>query len=441
MSKPVFSQLPVLRALINALPEVDLRDITIVGVQHLLETTGSLIEALIKKGVNAKSIYLLGKCYSASTDAVAKLRQLGVYVQNANTPQGHETFERVMERDLDALWTVVLREIRFGPLRHGTRRIVILDDGGRCLRTIPLSLRQEFQLVGVEQTTAGVALQVAGQAVNGRMVAVASSAAKRFLESPFVADTICVKAERYLHTSSGTKRSCGVVGLGAVGGAVARQLLERGHRVVAFDSKKRYRVPVGTIRCSSVAEVVSRADVVFGCSGTDLSRSTEEWSSAAGERVLISCTSEDIEFQQLAREGMGLAHVVARDPFADFSVSFGKLKCVIAGGGYPINFDRSPESVPLQAIQLTRGLLFAGVVQAARCLGSANVSGPVMLDARAQRFVANAWLKAYPKALALLAETTLSDFSDLDWIAANSKGPPSSCFAFDSLPEGVVRAT
>ncbi|MET8207699.1 NAD(P)-dependent oxidoreductase [Streptomyces sp. NPDC005373] len=54
----------------------------------------------------------------------------------------------------------------------------------------------------------------------------------------------------------------GFVGLGNMGGALAANLVQRGHHVVAYDSAGPGRMPTGAAACKDVAEVARRAGTV-----------------------------------------------------------------------------------------------------------------------------------------------------------------------------------
>jgi hypothetical protein len=56
---------------------------------------------------------------------------------------------------------------------------------------------------------------------------------------------------------------------------------------------------------------------------------------------------------------------------------------VLLNGGFPINFDGHKLSIPLEDIQLTEALMFAGAIQAIRGLGE----GIVDLDLGVQDFI------------------------------------------------------
>lgn len=65
-----------------------------------------------------------------------------------------------------------------------------------------------------------------------------------------------------------TKQSIGYIGLGLMGGPMARRLLAAGHKVHVWGRDQRKLKPVieaGAVLCASPAEIAERADIVFTC--------------------------------------------------------------------------------------------------------------------------------------------------------------------------------
>ncbi len=56
-------------------------------VQHLLETTGSLIQTLVSLGLNPSNVYILGKAYSSNSSVEERFRRLGTHVVAAGRQQ------------------------------------------------------------------------------------------------------------------------------------------------------------------------------------------------------------------------------------------------------------------------------------------------------------------------------------------------------------------
>jgi hypothetical protein len=84
----VFPRLPVLDRLIDKFAGGGrpFEGVGVVCVQHLLETTGSLLEALIRLGVQPEHIFVLGKLYSNCPEVQTRLRSIGVRVMDSRVP-------------------------------------------------------------------------------------------------------------------------------------------------------------------------------------------------------------------------------------------------------------------------------------------------------------------------------------------------------------------
>jgi hypothetical protein len=188
------------------------------------------------------------------------------------------------------------------------------------------------------------------------------------------------------------------------------------------------------VACESTAEVLERAQVVFGCTGTDVLQGAQGIGAAKGPRWLLSCSSEDIEFKQLLLAATQSRTASRLAPFADIAVRLGRTEFVVANGGFPVNFDRTPESVASEAIQLTRGLLLTGIVQATSCANNRSQSNEfTQLSPLAQQLVVRTWLSHFSPASRRIAPSVLQLFDSREWIAMNSGGLPVDCPTVDTL--------
>src|SRR5262249_48252362 len=145
--------------------------------------------------------------------------------------------------------------------------VVVLDDGGRCIETAPDEISQTTTVIGIEQTTSGVH----GRVAHTPIVDVATSAAKRFLEPSLIANAVFLRVAKNLPTVRNLR--CGVIGLGNIGLAVARGLIDKGHVVHVTDLVPSKASRLSNVNwCASASEVLSNSDFVFGCTGSDVFR-------------------------------------------------------------------------------------------------------------------------------------------------------------------------
>ncbi|MGA2086723.1 MAG: hypothetical protein ABSG60_14525 [Terracidiphilus sp.] len=388
-----------------------MNDWCIIGVQHLLGTTGSLIQEILYLGAEPSNIYLLGKHYSTNQDVLHELLRLGINVRVNRTVGKWGDFSKEFDTYVKQLW----RDVRVAVGHDRKKGILILDDGGHCIASVPESLLGCLPIAGVEQTTSGVTR--IGEAPSIPVVAVALSAAKSRIESPLISETVIKKMKEVIPPR---RMRAGVIGLGNIGLAIASALLSRGDQVFGYDLNM---VPVhGIAMCRNVGDLIAKSDFIFGCTGEDATGIS--WiDEVMGTKVFLSCSSEDREFRSL------LTWLYRRMPSENRSstdrieVRLPRATIQLLRGGFPVNFDLTDESVPLKDIQVTRSLLLGGLAQASMASGS---PGYIKLDSRLQRLVVQEWIEQFPERRSTYGNSVIDQFSDLKWISEHSGGGESS---------------
>jgi S-adenosylhomocysteine hydrolase len=411
-----FPRLPVLDHLslrAHGLSAVPWSKVSIVAVQHILESTGTLFEAIASLGVSERRIHVLGKHYSTNSVVSDALRRFGVVVHDSTESHPRGEFAQAFQKDVARMWARVVETFRQDP----PALVIVLDDGGRCLQNIPQAVIGCCDVIGIEQTTSGV--RPGERSVP--IIHVATSAAKRLLEPPLIADATFTKVSHHLPAKL-EKLRCGVVGLGNIGKAVASGLAVLGHDVIAtdVDAEKCKGIPYARWSSDAVT-LLSEADYVYGCTGDDIF-AHRALNLIRGNKVLFSVSSEDVEFNSLLRTG---SSTCAQSELvrSDVGIVLPHAHLRIVNGGFPVNFDGGPTSVASESIQLTRGLLLGAVMQAGATHAGElrECKSRIMLDPHIQRFVVTDWLANAPRNCHITRNLT-SGFSDLAWIAANSDG-------------------
>lgn len=416
--KFLFERSPLLEAFIEHIhprPDESLKGVALVCVQHFLETTGTLIESLLKLGLPPQNVFAAGKAYSTNPDVERRIRGLGVHVQPSGVPTRWGYYEDQLRADVVKLWETATRHVR----RSRIRKVIILDDGGCALSTVPEQLLLTSNVAGVEQTMSGIALQTSGR-VTVPVVEVATSAAKRLIEPFLIQKAVFQRLIRTASTLT-TKGRCGIVGYGNIGKAVGDALLRSNMDVLVFDSSlealtaaRSRSIPTTT----DLQELVTTSRVVFGCAGQDTFAETNWWNRLSDEKIFVSCSSLDLEFRTLLRSIGEISRPAARTILQDVPLNANML---ILRGGFPINFDRSRESVPLTEIQLTRALLFAGVMQAASVAerGDRGFSEVPLLPS-CQQYIVNRWLSLDERRRAFYTPETQQVFHSIELIERHS---------------------
>jgi S-adenosylhomocysteine hydrolase len=382
-------------------------DVLLVCVQHLLETTGSLLEKCIDLGFEKKNIHVLGKIYSTSPAIKDRLRRLGVVVHESGSNFRFGHYAEQLDDDVERMWAYILRH---SPI-ESIRRIIVLDDGGANIAAVPRKLVAQSPIVGVEQTMSGISMNRASTPAIP-FIGVGSSAAKLLIEPQIIKEAIFA---RVLQRSAGMSGVAGVVGAGYIGRVVAKGLRTAGLKVLVHDKdEQRLDAASEGIICESLQELYEDSDTVWGCTGVDHLAGCDWFANLKGAKTLISCSSKDSEFRSALRllDHSSLSEEQNRLSDVDVETAFCRLR--ILRGGFPINFDGSPESAPSIDIQLTRALLLAGILQAATVR-----AGPFQSSAREielnfdlQARIVRTWFDLNPSRQLWYDSRTLEVFAD-----------------------------
>ena len=407
-------------------------------VHHPLQTSVNVISAMLSLGVQPNNMFVLGKRYSECDVVVEHIKSMGVNYQPCSMQSGLGRYAQSFTRDINWMWAKLIETIS-----QDVEEILVLDHGGHALAYLPPQLLEHYKVIGIEKTTAGLMDLDTHGLPPFPLIGVANCAAKRYLESPMIAEAVVNKLMTLIPFDKG-QLTCGVAGYGAIGKAITKQLLALGHHVIIYDKNcQQLDNSTTAIQTSDLSALISYADYIFGCSGRDITESMlEQFRLTTRDKTLISCSSEDKEFLSLVKK-IGLQDNIDSAPFdpldhLEYKSAFGATVHVLRGG-FPVNFDNSGESVPAKDIQLTRSLVLAAIFQAIDYFKKPDVvnnKGLYALDSSIQQFVVEEWLNdrenlPYSKSL-------IESFNDKDWILKNSNGLHEPCSAIDFSQKGIV---
>jgi len=412
---PQFPTLPLLEDVHNEYYHgiQPLRDVGLVCLQHLLETTGSLFEKLVQLGLRPENTFVQGKIYSTNSDVVERLRRLGFQNSISERPFRSGHYEMRLQQDVENLWAAAASVLKSSRVKQ----VVALDDGGFLLAGVPESIRVAIPVTGVEQTMGGIALQEAGR-VRMPVVQVATSAGKKLVEPPMIQEAVFRRVSDVAPEFG--SQICGVIGLGSIGRAVLSALLRTHSRVLVFDRNQleiEGMLPDGVVMCNSLQDLFESAECIFGCTGNDVLNGSSWWKHVPRSKTLISCSSHDKEFRTILRD-CDEREKNALDPLADVVVQTLHGHFKVVRGGFPINFDGSPESVPARDIQLTRSLLLGGIIQAATSQFDRTPGyKSIVLDPRLQCLAVNRWFELRPERTIFYSDEDRQLFSSPEDVA------------------------
>lgn len=421
-------KLPLLEAMMDAINPtalLNLDNVAVIGVQHMLFTTASLIEILIKLGIQPKNMYFMGKNYSTCGEVVEHLCALGVQCQQPLPQENLGDFSNHFKFNVSRLWRQFTHDLA---IRKFTA-LIILDDGATCLSTFPTEIIKFLPVIGIEQTTHGIKHPEV-RTLPFPLIEVASSAVKQYLESPLIANTVIEKLTHFFPLFD-NKLRCGVVGLGVIGVAITKKLLALGFSVSTYDKSHEKNLSIAhAARLTSVQALIQSTDYIFGCTGEDMTKDLD-LEALSGKKYFISCSSKDVEFLTLLKHiavSQNSQNKTKQNVLDDIEYQAGNMEIKIFKGGFPVNLDHSGESVPAHNIQLTRALLFGAVIQGIATLTDHQDDqgkNRHMLDPVVQKFIVANWLNHGD--IQFYSKELLNKFYDSGWIQKNSGGFHHSC--------------
>jgi len=411
-NKNKFKELPLINELQNEFfgySKIDLNEIAIVSVQHILETTGSLFESLIEYGFNKMNIFCSGKFYSTNNIVEKKIKLLEInYIDFSDTLKDLD-FDNVFNKQIEKLWENFMRSSAFRNCKY----LIVLDEGGHCLSSIPDIVQNKFKIVGIEQTRGGLYLR--DTFANIPIIEIATSAAKTILEPYLISKTNYNIINKKIDLTR--KLKMGIIGVGSLGMAFGNYLISKGHEIIAYDKDITHLNRLNCTKANSINDVISNSEVVFGCTGNDISQ--KEWVYEIKKDItLISISSKNTEFKLLIKEIFKKSKLFPKCSLDD--ITFNNI--IIKRGGFPLNFDGSTHSVPPYEIQLTRALIFSSIIQAIHFLEIKKPNDFYMLNPEFQRFIVKKWFKVFPESKSYYSQKQKSIFTENDSIIRFSRG-------------------
>jgi S-adenosylhomocysteine hydrolase len=382
--KPL-TELPLLDQFANSV-DVGLQgDVLVIAHTHILESSYPLFRHLAAI-VGYQNIFLIEKPYSTTPRMADKVVEMGAELIRVAMRKGL-AYEFAIQDSIRILWSKVIPHAK----KMAISRIIIIDDGADVIANVPWSDLRGITIVGIEQTTRGIARLNDGCGVFPPVISVAGSALKKEIESDFIAEAIVTEVKNIF--SDIHKKKIGVVGMGNIGKRIIDELEKINTAVTYYDFSKFNSM--GSSRkgnITSASELIEKNDIIIGATGKDFLKGVV-LDKAKGEKYLVSASSADVEFySMLNRAGF---------PGENFeTISFQShqgLTLKILNGGYPINFNRKKEIEKAEDMQLTRTLLFAGFVEALNMPKKEKKTTIYKLNTELQREILNIWIAVKPK--------------------------------------------
>lgn len=288
----------------------------LLAVQHLYESTRSVLDAAVAAGVRPDDVTVLGKSYSGSMKSAARMVRSGYHVVASSLVQNeYDDHDEHMEKLVGTEIERLLAEPGDGP-------ILVVDDGGAVASYIARhcdeKTQKRFRLV--EQTQRG-ANAVRDSSVKAPVMNVAESEAKKDYESPMIGHSVYLTTKAALDRLRAQGVTLGgemtFFGFGAVGAHVAEQFqsLPASERPQMFmydpdPAKQALARQMGVHVCASKEEALSHAHVCVSATGREPFK-LADYAQLPQTAVLVNAASANAEVD--AKQALSLQVYAGND--------------------------------------------------------------------------------------------------------------------------------
>jgi hypothetical protein len=396
----------------------------LIASQRLYNMTPALFDAYDAIGFHPKNTFILSKYYSTNPSVKRDLERAGFHVITDVVARRYGAYQAAFNAAVSRLWEEVSQKVK----EHDITNIIILSDGSNCLGAIPPDIESRVKVIGIEQNLYG--LNHPGlTGLSFPIINVASSATKRYLESPLIIQEIMASLREYYGNLDNIR--FGLVGMEHLGSALAQHFSQLGYAYKAYDkdpAKLALANIPGYARTSLLPSFVYNSDVIISTTGTDITSDMSVFEEISGQIDLVSVSSGDYEFttlliriQEIHKSDSSSPHVLSD---LNYKTRFGG-QITILRGGYPINFNDQMGKSSAKEIQLTHALLLAAVIQA-RTMQNMDtdwLSGGTFfqLSPSLQQRIAQDWL-AQSDLAKYIDDEMKANFTDTQWIEDQSGG-------------------
>ena len=364
-----------------------LENTLVLGIQHLLETTGDMLEVM-KKDLGLKHAIVAGKSYSTHLPTVQRIKDMGFQVLESEReyPLCIQDFDLEMDNKALLIWQEAFKHIE----GHKFDQFIIIDDGTHVIRTTPGKLfnglkNKPDSVVGIEQTKGGAH----GGANNYSkfitypfpIIHVGGSYIKNTVEYRHVAkvalEHILEHAEKQSLSMDMKSQTVGVFGYGSLGKELVRTLSEKGFSVCVYDTDKYKLADLEAAQLPRVKlleqpfALAFTSDIIIGATGQDVTALPgvmDALSTAPTTKLLYSTGSGAYEFETLltkAQTQQKRVYYLTPQPLADVVYkNQSDTNVIIARGGCPMNFQNTAHSVAPEHIWPTRAAILSATLTA-----------------------------------------------------------------------------
>lgn len=338
--------LPIVESIVNAYDGPSLENVRIIGVQHILETTHAMFQSLYKLGLRPENISILGKCYSTCREVHEEMLRDGIDVSPGSFSYfSHRPFDEFFGEEVQTFLTQCSKDF----LEKKYDCVIILDDGGKCIRFFSENIHLSIPMIAIEQTSSGYEA-IRYNHLPFPVINVARSPVKLTLESPLIARAAAERLYKSLHQRNISCNKALIIGAGPIGKSI-QQTISSDTQVTIYDENK----SLSDDR-RELSAIIHHFPLIIGCTGK-ISVSKNVHKLLRPGTALVSVSSSDREF-----DAVHLRKLIPETQICHTDLMIDDL--FLINSGFPVNFDGGRENIEPELIQLTIALIAAGILQA-----------------------------------------------------------------------------
>ncbi|CAM0116885.1 hypothetical protein [Rhabdochlamydiaceae symbiont of Dictyostelium giganteum] len=208
--------MPIVDYVTSLYPSLSLNNTLVIGCQHILSTTHSMLRSLYPLGLSPQNVFLLGKCYSSNQSVWQEMLSEGINVSPLSF-----FFKQDLSFDTQfSKITLQFLEDALNSLNLSVfDKIIIIDDGGQLIEISTTLMLDHRKIVGIEQTSSGYE-KIKNKHLQFPVINVARSEAKLLYESPFISEIVIEKALKRIARLNMDLRQVLIIGNGVIGSSI-----------------------------------------------------------------------------------------------------------------------------------------------------------------------------------------------------------------------------
>jgi S-adenosylhomocysteine hydrolase len=369
-------RMPLVDLLIDTYVGLDFSRVRIIGVQHILETTHGMFQALYQLGLKPENISVLGKCYSTCKEVYEEMIEDGIDVSEGSfSYYPNRSYDEVFAEEVHKFLSIRIHNL----IQSDFDCIIVLDDGGKCIEFLRKEmLSSSTPIIAIEQTSSGYEA-IRSHFLPFPVINVARSPLKLKLESPMIAEAAAERLYAKLHEKKICVEEALVIGGGAIGQAIQKRL-SKDMKIMIYDRDD----ALSDYQSENLQDLIKHFPLILGCTGKTSVPYTWHSSIQPGT-ILVSVSSSDREFDaHYLRKNSVEAHSCRDDLLVN--------GFLLVNSGFPVNFDGCRENIEVELIQLTIALITGGILQAFQFL-SKLPSGIISLDKKIEDQIESEFLQ------------------------------------------------